>query len=346
MSTAAVILAAGSSRRFGSQKQEARVGERTMLDVVCAIARSAGLSPVLVVAPTSVALGDDVVRVTNDRPEEGMSASLRLGISAVPEDVDEAVILLGDQPTLTPATIRALVAADREGRHAVASMAGDVIGPPVLLERSLFNLVEQATGDEGLRGVLARRSELITPFVLDELPVDVDTPDDLARSIEVCPGCRAIYVPRPQIKPHEYIGASAACWSAFGELTARESSDPAYGVVHRHTVDIYAAQHPGLDGRKQRQSVAVHLISLCAWLEHGFGPDALLPVTRRLADGKRDWPWLVPPSTYSVTVRDVLSATTGFDHVAQIEEWARVVWDAWAEHHTTIRQWAAEAGIR
>ena len=239
MSTAAVILAAGTSRRFGSPKQEAPIGDRTMLDVVCGIARSAGLSPVLVVAPTSVALAADVVRVTNDRPEEGMSASLRLGIGAVPDGVDEAVIMLGDQPMLTPATIRALVGADREGRHAVASMAGDVIGPPVLLERSLFYLVDQATGDEGLRTVLAGRSELLTPFVLDEPPVDVDTPDDLKRRIEVCPGCGAIFEPLPEIKPHEYLGASGACWSAFGELIAREFSDPAYGVVHRHTVDIY-----------------------------------------------------------------------------------------------------------
>ncbi len=345
MRTAAVILAAGTSRRFGSPKQEAPIGDRTMLDVVCGIARSAGLSPVLVVAPTSVALAADVVRVTNDRPEEGMSASLRLGIGAVPDGVDEAVIMLGDQPMLTPATIRALVGADREGRHAVASMAGDVIGPPVLLERSLFYLVDQATGDEGLRTVLAGRSELMTPFVLDGPPVDVDTTDDLKRRIEVCPGCGAIFQPLPEIKPHEYLGASGACWSAFGELIAREFSDPAYGVVHRHTVDIYAAQHPGVDGRRQRQSVAVHLISLCAWLEHGLGPDALLPVTRRLADGQRDWPWLVPPSGYSVTVRDVLSATSGADHVAEVRSWAQVVWGAWAVHHATIRQWAGEAGI-
>ena len=64
------------------------------------------------------------------------------------------------------------------------------------------------------------------------------------------PGCRELYLPTQATATHEYIGASPACWETFSELLAREFADPAYGAVHRHTVDVYAVQHPGEDGRR------------------------------------------------------------------------------------------------
>ena len=51
MKTAAVILAAGASTRFGSPKQLARIGGRTLLEQVVATARAAGLDPVVAVVP-------------------------------------------------------------------------------------------------------------------------------------------------------------------------------------------------------------------------------------------------------------------------------------------------------
>ena len=110
---------------------------------------------------------------------------------------------------------------------------------------------------------------------------------------------------------HQYIGASPACWSAFGEVLAREFGDSEYGVVHRHTVDVYAVQHPGTDDRRERQSVAIHLVGLCHWLEHGLSAAELNPMTQELASSNADWPWLTPPDHYELTVLDVLRATTG-----------------------------------
>lgn len=341
MSTAAVILAAGAARRFGSPKQRAVIGDRTMLDVVCESALRAGLAPVIAVIPSEVPTPSGVTRVANDQPDDGLSASLRLGIAAVPQDADGVVILLGDQPTVAPSTIRALLNADREGRPVVASLIGDVIGPPLLLERRAFELVERTAGDEGLRGVLAAHTELVTPFLPDDEPVDVDTPDDLAHLIEVCPGCGVVYRSRAGLETHAYIGASPACWASYGAVLAREFQDRAYGPVHRHTVDAYAAQHPGVDGPRQRQSVAVHLIGLCGWLEHGMDSDALLPITRSLTDGTREWPWLDPPSAYDVTVLDVLGARDGREHVRLVRSWAEAVWSAWGAHHDLVRGWTS-----
>src|SRR5688572_247553 len=78
---AAIILAAGASTRFGSPKQLARVGERTMLDAVVELASAAGLQPIMAVVPPGIAVPPEAVPVLNDRPHEGLSRSLRLGIA-------------------------------------------------------------------------------------------------------------------------------------------------------------------------------------------------------------------------------------------------------------------------
>lgn len=162
---------------------------------------------------------------------------------------------------------------------------------------------------------------------------------------EPCPGCSASFDPVPELPAHPYIGASSACWASFGQLLAREFGDITYGRVHRHTVDAYAVQHPGTDGRRERQSVDLHLIGLAHWLEHDLGLPELNRVTQRLASSRRDWPWLAPPNpaTYRVTVLDVLLATSGEEHVTLVRTWAETVWDAWSAHHDVVRRWAAEA---
>ena len=54
MKTAAVILAAGASTRFGSPKQLARIGGRTLVEQVVATARAAGLDPIVAVLPPGI----------------------------------------------------------------------------------------------------------------------------------------------------------------------------------------------------------------------------------------------------------------------------------------------------
>lgn len=181
MQTAAVILAAGASTRFGSPKQRARIGERTMLELVTEVALGAGLEPVIVVVPPGLPVPPTVVPEINDAAAEGLSRSLRLGLAAVPVEVGSAVVLLGDQPTLAPATIRTLLAAARADRPVVAAQADGRIGPPVLLRREAFALAEEASGDEGLRSILARHPELVTSVEVTEHAPDVDTPADLSR---------------------------------------------------------------------------------------------------------------------------------------------------------------------
>ena len=100
MQVAAVILAAGSSTRFGSPKQLARIGGRTMLEAIAATADEAGLHPLLAVVPSAISVPPGVVPVINDAPEAGLSRSLQLGIRAVPVEADAARSGRGDHPPL------------------------------------------------------------------------------------------------------------------------------------------------------------------------------------------------------------------------------------------------------
>ena len=259
----------------------------------------------------------------------------------MPPDAEAAVILLADQPTVDVSLLRSLDGW-RGGTPIVATLADGVIGPPVLLEREAFGLVEGLAGDVGLRDLLRSDPTLVTPVDHAGVP-DVDTAEDLERITEPCPGCRARYLPQAVDETHPYIGASPACWAAFGEVLAREFGDVTFGRVHRNTVDVYAVQHPGTDDRRRRQSVALHLIGVCHWLEHDIEVERLNAITQRLVNSERDWPWLEPPSGYPMTVVDVLAARDGAEHVRLVRRWAEETWSAWSAHQQPVREWSRDA---
>jgi CTP:molybdopterin cytidylyltransferase MocA len=180
---AAVVLAAGESRRFGGAKQLAELDGRTLLEHVLVLADNAGLAPIVAVVPVWLtrprALDDARLRwVRNPYPERGMSHSLRLGFEALGGGTSAAVILLGDQPTVPPAAITALLTARGE-KPIVATLSAGRLAPPVLIERSHFDVVRQPTGDIGLRDVLNHHPEWVAAVQVAEPLADVDTVDDL-----------------------------------------------------------------------------------------------------------------------------------------------------------------------
>jgi CTP:molybdopterin cytidylyltransferase MocA len=182
--TGAVILAAGESRRFGSPKQLAMLGDRTLLEHVLELAWRIGLRPVVAVVPiwlsrpASADAGLGWVR--NANPERGLSHSLRLGLGALPPHSTGAMILLGDQPLVEEAHLRAILAA-RGQRPIIATLSQGLAMPPLLLERAAFALADSLSGDVGLRGLLREQGDRVTGIALAQPAGDVDVPDDLER---------------------------------------------------------------------------------------------------------------------------------------------------------------------
>ena len=161
---AAVVLAAGAATRYGSPKQNVflpRVLERV---------RAANVTEIVVVAG-AYELQTDVTVVTCPEWERGPGASLRCGLRALGNDVDAAVVVLADGPSLSPAAIDRVVAAWREsGTEVVAASYGGGRGHPVLLARPIWARVP----DEGARAL----EPLLVPC--DDLgsPGDVDFADE------------------------------------------------------------------------------------------------------------------------------------------------------------------------
>lgn len=183
-SVAAVVLAAGASRRYGSPKQLVVVDGRTLLEHVIGAAMAADLEPVVVVVPAWLSpptgLDPSVRWIRNAFPERGLSVSLRIGVGALGANVPAALILLGDQPGILPSTISAVLGG-RGDRPMVAASADGVLAPPVLIERTHFRLVDDLTGDVGLRELLRGHPELVTSVPVPFHAADLDTPEDLGR---------------------------------------------------------------------------------------------------------------------------------------------------------------------
>lgn len=138
--------------------------------------------------------------------------------------------------------------------------------------------------------------------------------------------------------------SSPGCWAAFGVVLAREYSSPSLAAVHRLSVDTYAVQHPGGDSRQAIQSVGVHLVRLCLFLERGLGAEEANAAMLRVGKTKHAMFHLPRPPTLGViTVADVLAATDEAAHSEAVRNWAGSAWRAWEEHHETVRKWAGAA---
>jgi hypothetical protein len=135
--------------------------------------------------------------------------------------------------------------------------------------------------------------------------------------------------------------SSPACWAAFGRVLAREYSDLRYFEVHRLAVDAYAVQHPGVPSRQSIQSIGVHLVRLCLFLEHGLSPENANDAMLNAAKQKASYHWLEPPDHLGdLTVADVDATTSVDEHQAMVRQWAAQMWAVWSPHHETVRTWS------
>jgi molybdenum cofactor cytidylyltransferase len=183
---AAVVLAAGLSRRMGRAKLLMKVGGRAIIRYVVESVLVGGVDSVWVVTgpdvePIEAALaGIEVQIAVNPAPEEGQAGSVRTGIAALPASVDWALIALGDQPLLAPAIIPALLAARRTSpKLIVAPRYRDGQGNPVVFRREIFPELLRLSGDQGARPIIQREPARVEWVDLDlPMPPDVDTPDD------------------------------------------------------------------------------------------------------------------------------------------------------------------------
>ena len=181
-----VVLAAGEGSRFGGPKQLAELDGRPLVEhsLITLAAVPAIERYVLVLGAYAEEIrgavdphGADIV--VCESWAEGQAASLRTGLAAI-EDMAAALIMLGDQPGITPEAIEAVLALF-DGTRPVRAVYSGAPGHPVILTRDLMRAAMELEGDLGARELLedARARKVEVAHLCR--PLDVDTPDDLER---------------------------------------------------------------------------------------------------------------------------------------------------------------------
>jgi molybdenum cofactor cytidylyltransferase len=188
----AIILAAGQSRRMGTQKLLLPFGGRTVIaHIVGEVLRSPIDEVVVVVGPDSAAIADALagLRVTivaNPDPGGEMLLSVRCGLRAVPPDCDAVLVALGDQPTITARLIGRMIEAYRAaGRGILVPVHGGRPGHPILLRARYCDEILTGYDDVGLCGLRRAHADDVFEFRVPDASVlsDMDYPEDYRRAL-------------------------------------------------------------------------------------------------------------------------------------------------------------------
>ena len=188
---AALILAAGQSRRMGAEnKLLLEIDGKPMVRHVAERVLASSARPVTIVLghqPDAVkaALGGlDVGFIENPDYADGLSSSLKAGLAAVPESADGAIVCLGDMPGVSTDLVDRLIAGFNpvEGRAILAPTRGGRRGNPVLWARRFFDELMTLSGDTGAKHLIGTYGEFLTEIEAsdDGVLIDLDTPAALA----------------------------------------------------------------------------------------------------------------------------------------------------------------------
>lgn len=187
MRIAAIVLAAGQSRRMGAANKllEEVNGKPMMLHAVDA-ALGSRADPVIVVTGHEPERIEETVKervvsiVHNPDYAGGLSTSLRAALSILDDDVEGIVVCLGDMPAVTTNHINSLIEAfDPEaGRSIIVPTVGGKRGNPVLWHRRFFDQMAGISGDVGARHLIGENEDSLVEVPMDDAAVleDLDTP--------------------------------------------------------------------------------------------------------------------------------------------------------------------------
>jgi MoxR-like ATPase/CTP:molybdopterin cytidylyltransferase MocA len=181
-----LVLAAGGSRRLGRPKQLLPYGDGTLLGHVVGVARACPFDQLVV----ALGAGADAVRaavdlegvdvVVNDDYGEGCSSSIAAALGEVDLRCDVMVLMLGDQPGVTVATVAALLAGRGDAPLAVCRYE-DGRGHPIAFAHDTFGELAELHGDKGVWRLLDERGDEVTEVpIAGTIPLDVDTEEDYA----------------------------------------------------------------------------------------------------------------------------------------------------------------------
>ena len=188
-----LVLGAGASTRLGRPKQLLPYCGTTLLEwVVTQALESRSLDEVVVVLGRA---SDEIRNQVNfreatvvDNPvfAEGCASSYRAGITAINPESDALMILLGDQPGVSPEIVSQVAEFFRERNDQIvlASYRGRK-GHPMVFARPLFDSLIELHGDKAAWKLVDANPDLVGIVEIDlPFPEDINTLEDFNRLSE------------------------------------------------------------------------------------------------------------------------------------------------------------------
>ncbi|HXH41672.1 MAG TPA: NTP transferase domain-containing protein [Thermoanaerobaculia bacterium] len=241
----AIVLAAGQATRFGRCKQLVTVGGKALLDRALGNLRASKIDDIVVVLGAHAEeirgqISFDGVRVVmNPDYAEGMSTSIQAGLRALPESAEAAMIVLGDQPFVTPRTLDLLVDEFVRARpKAIVPTYDGARGNPVIVSRALFGEMMNIRGDVGCRAVFGGHDVMTLPVDDRGVTMDIDTMEDL----EMTP-----YVVATVVRAERPTSAKAgdkAIIAVDGTLTGWIGGSCSHDIVVRNALEALREGKP------------------------------------------------------------------------------------------------------
>ena len=204
---AAIVLAAGESRRMGQLKLAMPLAGTPVLCHVVNALMAAPVAEIVVVVghcaeDVRTLLRDAPVRIVeNPRYHEGMLSSVRAGLNGLSAKPEAVVVALGDQPAIQSAWVKALIESFRkaaggihvpaiargssDGRIAANGPQAGRRGHPLLFSSEYVPDVLTRFDDAGLRGLLDAYPDAVYEVLIDDAGIleDLDTPEDFAQAV-------------------------------------------------------------------------------------------------------------------------------------------------------------------
>jgi molybdenum cofactor cytidylyltransferase len=183
---AAILLAAGRSKRMGAFKPLLPFGDSTVIESCINRLRLGGVEQIVVVLGHRA---DEIQRqlglvnvssVLNPDPESEMSASIACGIRQLDASVQAALIALCDQPAIPATVIRRLISQWKQGSKVVKPEFEGRGGHPVLVDLSFHEELLSLDPERGLKAFFANHESEVSRLAVDSsfIARDMDTWDD------------------------------------------------------------------------------------------------------------------------------------------------------------------------
>lgn len=189
----AIILAAGSSRRMGTQKLLLPFGDSTIIQTVIEHVLDSRIRNVMVVTGAN---NNEIMEIIgnlpvsfchNDNYDQGMLSSVICGFKALPADANAALVYLGDQPGIPPDITNAILDAYDDSIHGIVIPVNKHRrGHPLLVDLKYRKEIEKLDLEKGLRSLMHHFPEDVLEVEVEDagILVDIDTHEDYSNAIK------------------------------------------------------------------------------------------------------------------------------------------------------------------